>query len=179
MNDFASRQIWRTAFLGAAMFALVASTAYAQDTKAPVPHNQTISANPFGLMAGWFNAEYERKLTASTTIGVSGSKFSMGGADLQRGNVLVRYYPQGAALTGVYLGGRTGFTRVAARLDEEELSAHAFAAGFEIGYSWLLGSKRNVGISLGAGMDRLFGGDLDDFSINWPNIRLVNVGIAF
>lgn len=163
------------ALAAAALVILFATPSYAQDTKTPVPHNQTISANPFGLMLGWFNAEYERKLTGSTTIGVSGSTVSLGGGDARRGNVLFRYYPQGAALTGVFLGGRTGFARVSL----EDQSEHAFSAGFEIGYSWLLGSKRNVGISLGAGMDRLFGGDLDDYSINWPNIRLVNIGIAF
>ena len=166
----------RVGFLAAVMVAVSTSMAFAQDgTKTPVPHNQTVSANPFGLMFKWFNAEYERKLTNSVTIGASGSNFGLAGADLQRLNALFRYYPQGAALTGVYLGGRGGVARVA---DGGE-SAHAFAAGVEIGYSWLFGSKRNVGLSIGAGVDRLFGGDLNSFDIVWPNIRLVNVGIAF
>lgn len=166
----------RVAVLIAVMIAVSVPAASAQDgTKTPVEHNQTISVNPFGLMLKWFNAEYERKLTNTITIGATGSTFGIGDADLQRFNALFRYYPQGAALTGVYLGGRGGVARVS---DGDE-SAHAFAAGVEIGYSWLFGAKRNVGLSIGAGVDRLFGGDLDHFDIVWPNIRLVNVGIAF
>jgi hypothetical protein len=158
------------------IFAASASTLFAQEgTKTPVTHNQTISANPFGLMLKWFNAEYERKLTNTMTIGASGSNFGLGDADLQRVNALFRYYPQGAALTGVFLGARGGVARVS---DDHE-SAQAFATGVEIGYSWLFGSKRNVGLSIGAGVDRLFGGDLDNFDMVWPNVRLVNVGIAF
>jgi opacity protein-like surface antigen len=166
----------RVLVLTAVVFAASAPAALAQDgTKTPVPHNQTISANPFGLMLKWFNVEYERKLTNTMTLGASGSNFGLGDADLQRFNALFRYYPQGAALTGVYLGGRGGVARVSDAGDD----AHAFAMGVEIGYSWLFGSKRNVGISIGAGVDRLFGGDLDNFDIVWPNVRLVNVGIAF
>ena len=166
----------RVLVLTAVMFTASAPALFAQDgTKAPVSHNQTISANPFGLMLQWFNAEYERKLTNTMTIGASGSTFGLGEADLQRFNALFRYYPQGAALTGVFLGARGGVARVS---DGDE-NAHAFTTGVEIGYSWLLGSKRNVGLSIGAGVDRLFGGDLDDFDIVWPNVRLVNVGIAF
>lgn len=158
------------------MVAASAPALYAQEgTKTPVPHHQTISANPFGLVIKWFNAEYERKLTNTMTIGASGSNFSFDGADLRRFNALFRYYPQGAALTGVYLGGRGGIARVS----EFDESAHAFSTGVEVGYSWLFGSKRNVGLSIGAGVDRLFGGDLDNFDIVWPNIRLVNIGIAF
>ena len=171
-----SPSVVRVLVLTAIMCTASASALFAQDgTKVPVPHNQTISANPFGFMFKWFNAEYERKLTNTMTLGASGSNFGTGDVDLQRLNALFRYYPQGAALTGVYLGGRGGVARVSDR----DLSAHAFAAGVEIGYSWLFGSKRNVGLSIGAGVDRLFGGDLDDFDIVWPNIRLVNVGIAF
>lgn len=166
----------RVLLFTAVMLSASTPALFAQDgTKTPVSHNQTISANPFGLMLQWFNAEYERKLTNTMTIGASGSTFGLGDADLQRFNALFRYYPQGAALTGVFLGARGGVARVS---DDGE-NAHAFATGVEIGYSWLLGSKRNVGLSIGAGVDRLFGGDLDDFDLVWPTVRLVNVGIAF
>ena len=166
----------RLLLLTVAIFGASASALFAQDgTRTPVAHNQTVSANPFGLMFKWFNAEYERKLTNSITIGASGSTFASDVADLQRLNAIFRYYPQGAALTGVYLGARGGVARVS----NDTESARAFATGIEVGYSWLFGSKRNVGLSIGAGVDRLFGGDLNDFDIVWPNIRLVNVGIAF
>jgi hypothetical protein len=152
------------------------SAASAQDTtRPPVPHNQTLSSNPFGLMLRWFNGEYEHKLTNSTTWGISGSALDLGGTDLRHGNVLFRYYPQGAALNGFYLGGRMGVYH----LSDSAASASAAGAGFELGYSWLFGAKRNVGLSMGAGLDRVFVSDRLGFDVYWPNVRLVNLGIAF
>src|SRR5262245_25418269 len=103
----------RVLVFAALIVALSPSATYAQDgTKTPVVHNQTVSANPLGFMFKWFNAEYERKLTNSMTIGASASTFNLTDADLQRFNALFRYYPQGAALTGVFLGVRAGVARV-------------------------------------------------------------------
>ena len=50
--------------------------------------------------------------------------------------------------------------------------------GFELGYSWLFGAERHVGLSL-AGVDRLFFGDELDIDLIRPNLRLVNLGISF
>jgi Protein of unknown function (DUF3575) len=162
--------------LGALALTVSTSSAYAQEgTKIPVGHHQTISANPFGLMVEWFNAEYERKLTNTTTLGVSGSTTAWGDVDLTNGNVFVRYYPQGAALTGFFVGGRTGVARAAVG----DANATGVVGGFELGYSWLFGAKRHVGLSIGAGVDRLFFGDELDIDLIRPNIRLVNLGIAF
>lgn len=49
----------------------------------------------------------------------------------------------------------------------------------DLGYSWLIGPKRNVGVSLGIGAERLFGGSLAGASLTIPSVRLVNVGVAF
>lgn len=74
----------------------VAAPAAAQvETPAPVPHQQTVSANPFGLIFGWFNAEYERKLTSTTTWGVSGSMLDVDSFNYRSASGLLRYYPQG------------------------------------------------------------------------------------
>ena len=162
--------------LSALMVTLSTSALYAQEgTKSPVTHHQTISANPFGLMVEWFNAEYERKLTNTATLGVSGSTTAWGDVDLTNGNVFVRYYPQGAALTGFFLGGRTGV----ARASLADANATGVVGGFELGYSWLFGARRHVGLSIGAGVDRLFFGDELGIDLIRPNIRLVNLGIAF
>jgi hypothetical protein len=155
-----------------------ASPSFAQDgTRVPVPHNQVLSANPFGLMFNWFNADYERKINESSTWGVSGSFFSFGGDDADYVNVQAayRYYPQGAALSGFYLGGKGGLHHVG--IDTE--SGRFFGLGFELGYNWLLGAKKNVSIGMGAGATRLFGGGLDGATLTIPTVRLVNVGIAF
>ncbi|MBM4195245.1 MAG: DUF3575 domain-containing protein [Gemmatimonadetes bacterium] len=169
--------------LSAFVVALVGATApaYAQVSgPLPVPHNQTVSANPFGLVFGWFNAEYERKLTPATTWGVSGSMFDFDLFEYRNGNALLRYYPQGAALKGFFLGGRAGVYHVAHDDDDpDDDEATFFGAGFELGYTWLMGRDQRIGVSLGAGANRLFGSDLDGASLTIPTVRIVNVGISF
>jgi hypothetical protein len=176
MNNGSFRGGMSVVALSAFMLTLSTSSLDAQEgTKIPVTHHQTISANPFGLMLEWFNAEYERKLTNTATFGVSGSTTAWGDVDLTNGNVFVRYYPQGAALTGFFLGGRTGV----ARASVDDANATGVVGGFELGYSWLFGARRHVGLSIGAGVDRLFFGDELEIDLIRPNIRLVNLGIAF
>jgi hypothetical protein len=154
-----------------------AMPAAAQDgTRVPVPHNQVLSANPFGLMFGWFNADYERKINESNTWGASASTFSLGGdADYVNAQLAYRYYPQGAALTGFYIGGRGGVHTV----EVADADGRFFGLGFEVGYDWLFGAKRNFSVGVGAGATRLFGGDLNGASLTIPTVRLINVGIAF
>jgi hypothetical protein len=89
--------------------------------------------------------------------------------------VLFRFYPQGAALSGLFVGGRAGVHRVS---DDDE-SAIAFGTGFELGYNWLLGADRDFDISIGIGATRLFGADLEGDSVTIPQRRLVNIGYAF
>jgi hypothetical protein len=166
-------------FMPAVVLALPVNAHAQSDVRptAPVEHRQIISANPFGLMFEWFNAEYERRLGPTTTWGVSTSWFSLdhGDFDYVNGNALFRYYPQGHALRGFFLGGRGGVFHVS---DDREGDVF-YGAGFEIGYDWLLGARQNVGISLGAGATRLFGGQLRGASLTVPTVRLLNVGIAF
>jgi hypothetical protein len=53
------------------------------------------------------------------------------------------------------------------------------AAGFELGYNWLLGARKKLYLSFGAGADRLFGSDLEGITVVIPTVRIVNIGIAF
>jgi len=142
-------------------------------TRVPVANMQVISANPFLLMAEYVNVEFERKHTETRTFGVSGSRFGSNDVDYRNLQAFYRYYPQGASLTGFYIGGRAGVHRVSA--DGE--ARHAFGLGLELGYGWLLGSKRNFAISIGAGATRLWAADLGSTVI--PTLRLVNVGWSF
>jgi len=161
-----------------AILSLVAvAPARAQDegTKTPVAHDQVISASPILWMFKWYNVDYERKISSTTTWGLSGSYLPIGEFTYGRASLLIRYYPQRAALTGFYLGGQTGVYRVGDAIEHAVL----YGAGLDLGYGWLLGSKRNVGVSLGFGLSRLFGPDLEGASIVIPNARLLNVGIAF
>lgn len=161
---------------GAALFLAAVPPVYAQDERGTTPadHRQVVSASPILLMAKWFNADYERKITPTMTWGVSGSYLSGDDFDYGRASVLVRFYPQRAALTGFYLGGQSGLYRIS-DVGEHE---HLYGAGIDIGYAWLLGPKRNVAVSLGFGMSRVFGGGLGA-SVVVPNARLANVGMAF
>lgn len=159
------------------MFSWVASAAYAQSpgTRVPVANKQVVSANPFLLMAEWANVEYERKASERFTFGASVSSAGIDSADYRNFQGFYRYYPQGASLTGFYLGARGGMHRVS----DDGDAAHAFGLGFELGYGWLFGSERNFALSLGAGATRLFGGDLDGASVLIPTLRLVNIGWSF
>ncbi|MBT8396896.1 MAG: DUF3575 domain-containing protein, partial [Gemmatimonadetes bacterium] len=87
----------------------------------------------------------------------------------------LRFYPQEAAFTGFYFGGRAGVYNV----DDGEESYTAFGLGVDIGYTWLLGPSRAFYIGMGIGATRLLGGDLGDASGTVPSIRLINIGIAF
>ena len=88
--------------------ALSPSATHAQQpgVREPVLHSQVISGNPLILLAEWFNAEYERKVAETVTVGVAGGWLSLDGGedDYVSVNGFVRYYPQAAALTGFFLG---------------------------------------------------------------------------
>lgn len=146
-----------------------------EGANAPVSHEQIVSANPFGLMLRWWNVEFERKFTKSSTWGVSASFLPYEGDEFASVNALYRYYPQGEALSGFYLGGRASVYH----MSDDSASGAAFGLGFEIGYTWLLGARRNVGLSLGAGLTRIVAGDIMDGPSVLPTVRLLNVGIAF
>ena len=97
------------AALALAWFFLAPSPVSAQDAvREPVPHNHVISGNPLILLAGWFNAEYERKIAETMTVGISGGWLDLDDDDYTSVTGFLRYYPQEAAFTGFYLGGRGG-----------------------------------------------------------------------
>jgi len=147
-----------------------------QGVRTPVPHHHLISGNPLVLLAGWFNAEYETKLSEFSTVGAAGGWLNIDDIDYTNLNAFLRYYPQGAAFTGFYLGGRTGVHNV----DEKDgNSATVLGIGVDLGYTWLMGPTQSFYVGLGIGATRLFGGDLHDASTWIPNVRLINVGIAF
>ena len=170
----------RTVFGGLVFAVLTApSSVFAQTaapgTRVPVANKHVVSANPFLLMGEYANVEFERKHTESGTFGISASSVGFGDSDYRNLQGFYRYYPQGASLTGFYIGGRGGLHRVS----DDGDSGHAFGLGFEIGYGWLFGAKRNFAVSAGAGATRLFGGDLNGASAVIPTLRLVNIGWSF
>jgi hypothetical protein len=158
------------------------ATASAEPARAqePIPnYQQVISANPFGLLLEFFNAEYERALGESSTGGFGGSTFSSSGEHYVNADVFYRYYPGEGAFRGWAFGGKAGITHVSD-------SGTYFGFGFDVNHSWLMGRKENFYVGVGFGLKRLFG--LDDNALDEdgdelldfiPTIRIVNVGFAF
>jgi hypothetical protein len=184
-----------------AVVLLCSAPAFAQTAPTPPadPPSQTLSINPFGLMLNWYNIEYERRISPSATLGAAASS----NANLEYSNLelLARFYPQGEALRGFYLGGRAGAFGI-------EVAEYQFqtapapgnpsgrvvppypiyttrqrvvpGVGLEVGYNWLLGRDERVSIGLGFGLSRLLYEDDANFYLRTlPHVRIVNVGIAF
>ena len=145
------------------------------------PRN-VISANPFGLMLGLFNAEYERVISRTSTIGFGGSTIEVEECcgETQRYvnlDVFWRFYP-GSNRTRTYrapvgwaFGMKAGITGV-----EGETY---FGYGFDLNRSWVLGPNDNFYVGLGFGLKRLVGAPQDVDLTFVPTIRIANIGFIF
>ncbi len=143
-----------------------------------------ISANPFGLIFNLFNAEYERAITESVTVGVGGSFGGGEGEDdfgvtqetsYFNGDVFARFYPTGTPFEGWNFGAKIGVTSQ----EGWEESSTNFGYGFDANRSWLMGVNNNFYVGVGFGLKRLVG-DLPDGGLRVvPTFRIINVGFAF
>jgi len=132
-----------------------------------------ISANPFGLLVDWFNAEYEHTASDSATVGVGGSFFSDGGDDYVNADVFYRFYPAGRALEGFSFGVKVGVTRGPS-------ARSRFGVGVDTNWSWLLGKRDTFYVGAGFGLKRLYGTNDAEFDREYvPTIRIINIGFAF
>jgi len=135
------------------------------------PYQQVISANPFGLLLEFFNAEYERVVTVSSTAGIGGSTYSPDEERYVNLDVFWRFYPSGDPLDGWAFGSKVGLTAV-------EGGTYA-GFGFDVNRSWLLGAQDNFYVGIGFGLKRILGSP-DSVPVKFiPTFRLVNVGFAF
>ncbi|CAN5775817.1 hypothetical protein BH23GEM9_BH23GEM9_25710 [soil metagenome] len=163
------------ALTGAALF-MSAGVAHAQQPGKLHPHQQAISANPFGLLIELFNAEYERIVTEAGTAGFGGSTISDDDDRYINADVFFRYYPEGIPLNGWAFGAKVGLTRVPG-------TGTYFGYGFDVNRSWLMGANNNFYVGLGFGLKRLIGTPAegeDSFGWNYiPTFRVVNIGFAF
>jgi hypothetical protein len=139
---------------------------------------QVISANPFGILLGVFNAEYERRVSPTGTAGLGGSFLTDSDLDYFNVDVFYRYYPSERPMDGWAFGIKAGVTSVS---DFETY----IGIGFDVNRSWLLGKNDGFYAGVGFGLKRLFGtpgededpfGDVLKFI---PTFRIVNIGIAF
>lgn len=164
-------------FVCAILVAAIMGTAAPANAQSPgstdQPFLNVISANPFGILLEWFNAEYERVVTSSTTVGAGGSFFTQDGEDYRNLDVFWRFYLQDRILDGWMFGSKAGITNVPNQ-------GTYFGIGFDLNRSWLMGPSDNIYIGAGFGLKRLLGvdEDYDDWKFI-PTFRIVNVGIAF
>jgi hypothetical protein len=141
-----------------------------QDTPTPVVHKQVVSTSPLLLRLGSLNGEYERHIGPTSTWGVSGvSSDRYYVSRFRNANLMLRYYPHGAALTGFYIGATAGGYTIANRRIR-------VVGGYELGYAWLLGPKRNISLNLRGARPYLPGP-----ALLFPrgNIGVFSVGFAF
>ncbi len=154
----------------------------AQQREDVQPRN-VISANPFGLLLEVFNAEYERVISPTSTIGFGGSTIKWDddpGEAHQYINLDVfwRFYP-GSNRTRIYtapvgwaFGAKIGTTTVN--------SGTYFGYGFDLNRSFVLGPNDNFYVGLGFGLKRLVGAPQDELGLSLiPTIRIANVGFIF
>ncbi len=144
------------------------------------PPQQVVSANPFGLLLEFFNTEYERRVSDSTTAGIGGS---FRGDDYVNADLFYRFYPSGTPLEGFAFGVKAGITRVAEPCSFSCVGRDRgsfFGFGIDTNYSWLLGKNDKFYIGVGFGLKRLFGKGDEEFGLEYiPTIRIISVGVAF
>lgn len=156
-------------------FATSEALAQTEGTKMPVANSYVVSSSPLLLMFEYANVEFERKMGDRFSLGGSASGIGAGGGSYRNFQAFYRYYPQAASLTGFYVDGRAGVHRLAF----DDGGGQAYGLGFDVGYAWLFGEKRNFSVSLGLGATRIFGGDMKKASFTLPTFRLLNIGWSF
>ena len=146
------------------------------------PRN-VISANPFGIMLDFFNAEYERVISRTSSIGFGGSTLKTGSevdddaSQYVNFDVFWRFYPGNnktrtyTALVGWSFGVKVGLTTVG--------DGTYFGYGFDLNRSFVLGPDDNFYLGLGFGLKRLVGAPQDESLALIPTIRLANIGFIF
>lgn len=156
------------------LIVLAGTTRSAQGQFAEAPaYKQVISANPFGLLLDFFNAEYERIIAGSATAGVGGSAYFGSSDEYVNADVFWRFYPQGNPLNGWMFGVKAGLTSIG---DEGTF----FGAGFDVNRSWVMGRNNNFYVGVGFGLKRMFVSKDATFDLEYiPTFRIINVGYVF
>ena len=164
---------------------------------------QVFSANPFGLILELFNAEYERVISGTSTIGFGGSTLKNDhdiypeppilGTD-EFGFPIYDWdnEPDPITETDRYInfdvfwrfypsGNPLVGWAFGAKLGITSVNDQTHLGyGFDLNRSWLLGPEENFYVGLGFGLKRLIGTtEADDLIPVIPTIRIANVGFIF
>ena len=164
---------------------------------------QVFSANPFGLILELFNAEYERVISGTSTIGFGGSTLKNDhdiypeppiiGTD-EFGFPIYDWAnePDPITETDRYInfdvfwrfypsGNPLVGWAFGAKLGITSVNDQTHLGyGFDLNRSWILGPEENFYVGLGFGLKRLIGTtEADDLIPVIPTIRIANVGFIF
>jgi hypothetical protein len=164
---------------------------------------QVFSANPFGLILQLFNAEYERVISGTSTIGFGGSTLK-NDHDIYPEPPIIGTNEFGFPIydwdnepdpiteTDRYInfdvfwrfypsgnplvGWAFGAKLGITSVDDQTHLGY----GFDLNRSWILGPEENFYVGLGFGLKRLIGTtEADDLIPVIPTIRIANVGFIF
>lgn len=150
--------MWKTSLVTLLLAAAV-SPGYAQETRPnpPVERKNAIATNPLGVLVGWYNVEYSRRLTAKTALELSAATLQIN-ARVSRLTAGARYYPR-AVFAGPFIGVKAGPVHVHEDRYLGSQRSNLLALATEVGFDGLDADYRNLYISSGIGVTRLVGGD--------------------
>ena len=164
---------------------------------------QVFSANPFGLILELFNAEYERVISGTSTIGFGGSTLKndhdiypeppiLGTDEFDFPIYDWANEPDPITETDRYInfdvfwrfypsGNPLVGWAFGAKLGITSVNDQTHLGyGFDLNRSWILGPEENFYVGLGFGLKRLIGTtEADDLIPVIPTIRIANVGFVF
>ena len=189
------------------IFGLSGPPLNAQQRTEPEKQN-VISANPFGLLFEFFNAEYERVISPTSTIGFGGSTIvnetdiyddpPIIGTD-QDGYPIFDFgnEPEPRVETHRYVNFDVFWRFYPGNSSTRTYNAPVgwafglkigmtavddgtyFGYGFDLNRSFVLGPDDNFYVGLGFGLKRLVGAPQDELWALIPTLRIANVGFIF
>jgi hypothetical protein len=163
---------------------LIGSPLRAQAVDSAGAVRQIVSTSPILLVVGVLGAEYERRVSPTTSWGVSGAVFRPELFSYASIDAKLRYYPGARALQGFAAGLTAGVTRIGTRNSGNpsgtEDSGTAASLGFTLDYQWLLGKRKRFAVALGGGAKRFIvvGEDVSGAALVLPTGR-VAIGRGF
>jgi hypothetical protein len=177
-------KLFRASIFAAAIMVALASSASAQSAngdRAGIPRRSLISANPVGLLFEWYNGEFERAMSSTTSLAVAASRFDFDEETYTAIDGIARYYPSGRALRGLSVGASVGFVDIQddscpfddACIDDGGTSA---TLGIRGDYVWILGRDQVFSVATGLGAKRVLA---DDVGTEFIPIGRLSIGYAF
>ena len=156
-----------------------------------VPQRSTvISFQPLSAMITLYAGEIEQRVGSKVTLGAGGSHWGYGSDNefkYTSGDLKLRFYPEGHALTGFAFGIQGGYTKVSESWFNQALGGErethtggAGTAGISVDYNLLLGESLTYYVGVGAGAKKLFidSEKFRDPTFAYPTARL-SLGYAF